>query len=86
MTAEVKRVRAMFSKLGPKAVKKIEEMLDAPKLSSIAKVRIIEIILERAYGKVDTNVKVTETKVSMEEAQARIEEAFAQIRKEKDIK
>lgn len=86
MTAEEKRVRAMFSKLGPKAVKKIEEMLDAPKLSSIAKVRIIEIILERAYGKVDTNVKVTETKVSMEEAQARIEEAFAQIRKEKDIK
>ena len=86
MTAEEKRIRAMFAKLGPKAVKKIEDMLDAPKLSSIAKVRIIEIILERAYGKVDTNVKVTETKVSMDEAQARIEKAFAQIRKEKEIK
>ena len=86
MTAEEKRIRAMFAKLGPKAVKKIEEMLDAPKLSSIAKVRIIEIILERAYGKVDTNVKVTETKISMEDAEKKIEEAFAQIRKEKDIR
>ena len=86
MTAEEKKIRDMFRKLGPNAIKKLEEMLSAERLSSIAKVRIIEIILERAYGKVDTNVKVTETKVSMEEAEKKIEEAFAQIRKEKEIK
>ena len=86
MTAEEKKIRDMFRKLGPKAIKKLEEMLAADRLSSIAKVRIIEIILERAYGKVDTNVKVTETKISMEDAQKKIDEAFAQIRKEKDIK
>ncbi len=86
MTAEEKKIRDMFRKLGPKAIKKLEEMLAADRLSSIAKVRIIEIILERAYGKVDTNVKVTETKISMEDAEKKIEEAFAQIRKEKDIR
>ena len=85
MTAEEKKVREMFRKLGPKAVKKLDEMLDADRLSSIAKVRIIEIILERAYGKVETAVKVTENKVTMEEAQAKIDDIFASLRKEKNI-
>lgn len=75
----------MFRKLGPKAVKKLDEMLDAERLSSIAKVRIIEIILERAYGKVETAVKVTENKVTVEEAQAKIDDIFAELRKEKNI-
>ena len=85
MTAEEKKVREMFRKLGPKAVKKLDEMLDADRLSSIAKVRIIEIILERAYGKVETAVKVTENKVTMEEAQAKIDDILASLRKEKNI-
>ena len=85
MTAEEKKVREMFRKLGPKAVKKLDEMLDAERLSSIAKVRIIEIILERAYGKVETAVKVTENKVTVEEAQAKIDDIFAELRKEKNI-
>ena len=68
----------MFRKLGPKAVKKLDEMLDAERLSSIAKVRIIEIILERAYGKVETAVKVTENKVTVEEAQAKIDDTIIQ--------
>ena len=85
MTSEEKKIRAMFTRLGPKAVRKIEEMLDMPKLSSIAKVRIIEIILERAYGKVESNVKVTETRISMEEAQSKVEEALDRIRREKEI-
>ena len=75
----------MFRKLGPKAVKKLDVMLDAERLSSIAKVRIIEIILERAYGKVETAVKVTENKVTVEEAQAKIDDIFASLRKEKNI-
>jgi hypothetical protein len=66
-------------------VKKLDEMLDAERLSSIAKVRIIEIILERAYGKVETAVKVTENKVTVEEAQAKIDDIFAELRKEKNI-
>ena len=37
MTAEEKKVREMFRKLGPKAVKKLDEMLDAERLSSIAR-------------------------------------------------
>ena len=78
MTAEEKKVRDMFRKLGPKAVKKLDEMLDAERLSSIAKVRIIEIILERAYGKVETAVKVTENKVTVEEAQAKIDDTIIQ--------
>ena len=85
MTAEERKIRAQFKKLGPKAIKALSEMLEAERLSSIAKVRIIEIILERAYGKVESAVKITETKVSMEEAQARIDDMFATLRKEKNI-
>lgn len=85
MTAEEKKIRESFKKLGPKAIKKLGEMLDADRLSSIAKVRIIEIILERAYGKVESSLKVTETKVSMEEAQSNIDQIFDALRKEKNI-
>ena len=85
LTAEEKRIRASFKKLGPKAIKKLGEMLDAERLSSIAKVRIIEIILERAYGKVESSVKVTEEKVTPQEAQQKIDEIFASLRKEKNI-
>ncbi len=85
MTAEERKIRAAFKKLGPKAIRKLGEMLDADRLSSIAKVRIIEIILERAYGKVESSIKVTENKVTMEEAQARIDDLFDTLRKEKKI-
>ena len=85
MTAEERKIRAAFKKLGPKAIKKLGEMLDADRLSSIAKVRIIEIILERAYGKVESSIKVTENKVTIEEAQARIDDMFDSLRKEKHI-
>ena len=85
MTAEERKIRAAFKKLGPKAIKKLGEMLDADRLSSLAKVRIIEIILERAYGKVESSIKVTENKVTVEEAQARIDDIFANLRKEKNI-
>ena len=66
-------------------IRKLGEMLDADRLSSIAKVRIIEIILERAYGKVESSIKVTENKVTMEEAQAKIDDLFDTLRKEKKI-
>ena len=85
MTEEERRTRALFKKLGPKAVKKLGEMLEADRLSSIARVRIIEIILERAYGKVESSVKVTETKITAEEAQAKIDDMFAVLREEKKI-
>ena len=85
MTAEERKIRAAFKKLGPKAIKKLGEMLDADRLSSIAKVRIIEIILERAYGKVESSIKVTENKVTVKEAQARIDDMFDALRKEKNI-
>ena len=85
MTAEERKIRAAFKKLGPKAIKKLGEMLEADRLSSIAKVRIIEIILERAYGKVESSIKVTENKVTMEEAQAEIDKMFDDLRKEKKI-
>ena len=77
MTEEERRTRALFRKLGPKAVKKLGEMLEADRLSSIARVRIIEIILERTFGKVESAVKVTNAQESVEAAQQELEAIFA---------
>ena len=49
MTAEEKRIRAMFAKLGPKAVKKIEEMLDAPKANEPLPKRQLEKTFARLF-------------------------------------
>ena len=57
----------------------MKEMLDAPHVSSLAKVRIIEIILERTFGRVETNVKL-ESVPSLEAAHARIAAIIDHVR------
>ena len=67
-------------KLAPGVAAKMTELLNAPKVPAIAKVRILEIILERTYGKPETALKLTTAQQSVEAAQARIAAIVSQIR------
>ena len=63
--------------LAPQVAPKMKELLDAARIPAVAKVRILEIILERTFGKVESAVKVTNTQESVEAAQAELEAIFA---------
>lgn len=62
-----------IKKLAPGVAAKMTELLNAPKVPAIAKVRILEIILERTYGKPETAVKLNADVQSNESARARLE-------------
>ena len=63
--------------LTPMALEQMEKMLKSERVAALAKVRIIEIILERTFGKVESAVKVTSAQESVEAAQAELEAIFA---------
>ena len=71
-------------KLAPGVAAKMTELLNAPKVPAIAKVRILEIILERTYGKAETAIKVNADVQSNEAARARLEAIAARIQLEVD--
>lgn len=79
-TDEEKEALEEIKKLAPGVAKKMQELLNNPKVPAIAKVRILEIILERTYGKPDTAIKLTAAQQSVETAQARIAAIVSQIR------
>ena len=69
-----------IKKLAPGIAAKMQELLDAPRVSAIAKVRIMEIILERTYGKTEAALKLTTAQQSVEASQARIAALVSRIR------
>ena len=79
-TDEEKEALEEIKKLAPGVAKKMQELLNNPKVPAIAKVRILEIILERTYGKPETALKLTTAQQSVEAARARISAIVSQIR------
>ena len=71
-------------KLAPGVADKMTELLNNPRVPAIAKVRILEIILERTYGKPETAIKLNSDAQSGEAARARLEAIAARIRIEVD--
>ena len=65
-------------------IMQMAEMLAAPRVPAIAKVRIMEIILERTYGKPETAIRLNGEAQSAEAARARLEAIAARIRIEVD--
>lgn len=84
MTEEEKDALEEIRKLAPGVAEKMSEMLAAPRVPAIAKVRIMEIILERTYGKPETSVRLNGEAQSAEAARARLEAIAARIRIEVD--
>ena len=84
MTDEERDALEEIRKLAPGVADKMAEMLAAPRVPAIAKVRIMEIILERTYGKPETSVRLNGEAQSAEAARARLEAIAARIRIEVD--
>ena len=83
-TEEERDALEEIRKLAPGVAAKMTELLNNPRVPAIAKVRIIEIILERTYGKPETAVRLNADIQSNETARARLEAIAARIRIEVD--
>ena len=83
-TEEEKDALEEIRKLASGVAEKMSEMLDSAKVPAIAKVRILEIILERTYGKPETAIRLNGEAQSAEAARARLEAIAARIRIEVD--
>ena len=71
-------------KLAPRAAEKMAAMLDDDDVPPVVKVRILEIILERTYGKPEAAVRMSVETQTPEAARARLEAIAARIRIEVD--
>ncbi len=78
-TEEEKEALAKIKSLAPDVADYMVMMLKNPRCPAVAKVRILEIILERTYGKPESSVKVTNTAQSIEAAEARIQTLVSHI-------
>ena len=83
-TEEEKDALEEIRKLAPGVADHMTKMLNNPKVPAIAKVRILEIILERTYGKPETAIKLNADIQNNEAARARLEAIAARIRLEVD--
>ncbi len=70
--------------LTPEVVRQMGDMLSNTKTSPMVKVRIMEIILERTYGKPETSIKLTNAQQNVEAAQERIAAIVENIRKRRE--
>ncbi len=66
--------------LAPEVAEQMTNLLRNPNTSPMVKVRIMEIILERTYGKPETSIKLTNAQQNVEAAQERLEAIFGHVR------
>jgi hypothetical protein len=66
--------------LAPEVVRQMGEMLGNAKVPAMVKVRIMEMILERTYGKPEASVRLTSAQQNVEAAQARLEAIFGHVK------
>ena len=67
-TKEEKDALEAVRNLAPMAAKKVKAMLESPKTPAVVKVKLIEIIFDRAFGKPESAVKVTSVQETVEES------------------
>ena len=82
LTGEQREALEEIRKLAPKVAGKMEEMLDDGTVPAVAKIRIMEVILDRTYGKPEAAVKLSADIQSNEAARARLDAIAARIRLE----
>ena len=70
--------------LTPEVVRQMGDMLSKDKVPPMVKVRIMEIIMERTYGKPETSIKLTNAQQNVEAAQERIAAIVENIRKKRE--
>ena len=66
--------------LTPEVVHMMDEMLHSNKIPAMVKVRLMEIILERTFGKPEAAIRLSTAQQNVEAAQARLEAIFGHVR------
>ena len=66
--------------LTPEVVHLMDEMLHSNKVSAIVKIRIMEMVLERTFGKPEAAIRLSTAQQNVEAAQARLEAIFGHVR------
>ncbi len=82
MTEDERDALEEIKKLAPGVADRMVALLDNARTPAIAKVRILEIILERTFGKPETAVKLNADIQNNEASRARLEAIAARIRLE----
>ena len=67
-------------RLTPEVVHMMDEMLHSNKIPAMVKVRIMEIVLERTFGKPEAAIRLSTAQQNVEAAQERISAIVSQIR------
>ena len=67
-------------RLTPEVVHMMDEMLHSNKIPAMVKVRLMEIILERTFGKPEAAIRLSTAQQNVEAAQARLEAIFGHVR------
>ena len=62
----------VIRKMVPDVVSQIERMMHDDRTPAMVKVRLMEMVLERTYGRPEASVKLTTAQQGVEAAQARI--------------
>ena len=79
---EEKRGLEGIRDLAPDIADRMKQMLNGDKVSPLAKVRVMEIILEYTYGRPENTIKVMNAQQSVEAAESRIAAIVETVRKE----
>ena len=79
-TGEEKEVLESLKALGPKAVEAAESILSSERVSAVAKVQVISLILSYAVGKPETIVKLNTSQQNLTASEARIDALISRIR------
>ena len=70
--------------LAPEVVRQMGNMLSNTKTSPMVKVKIMEMVLERTYGKPEASIKLSNAQQNVEAAQERIAAIVENIRKRRE--
>ena len=84
LTAAQREALEEIRALAPKVAERMNNMLDDKTVPAVAKIRIMEIILERTYGKPEATVRLNADVQANEAGRARLEVIAARIRLEVD--
>ena len=67
-------------RLTPEVVHMMDDMLHSNKIPAMVKVRLMEIILERTFGKPEAAIRLSTAQQNVEAAQARLEAIFGHVK------
>jgi len=71
-------------RMAPDVVNKMGEMLGSPKVPAAVKIRIMEMVLDRTFGRPEAAIKLTNAQQNVEAAQERIAAIVENIRKRRE--